>query len=101
MRSRYTAFVKRQWNYLASTMNGEAAQEFDMAAARKDALVTQWLQLEVLHAEETGDTAIVEFKAHFRYKKQLAVLREVSHFAKIDGQWFYVSGVPVQNRIEG
>ena len=92
MRSRYTAFAKRKFAYLVKTMRGEAAQAFNLSAAQRDAPFTQWLKLEVLHSETHENTGLVEFKAHFRFHKKPGVLHELSHFARIEGEWFYVNG---------
>ncbi len=92
MRSRYTAFAKRKFAYLVKTMRGEAARAFDITAVRRDAPLIQWLKLEVIRAEEQGDSGVVEFKAHFRYHNKPSVLHEVSRFEKVQGHWFYVSG---------
>ncbi len=90
MRSRYTAFAKRKFAYLAKTIRGPAAKEFDISAARRDAPLIKWLKLEVLRAEEAGDQGLVEFNAHFRFQGKISMMHEVSHFQKIDGEWFYV-----------
>ena len=93
MRSRYTAFVKRKFSYLMKTMQGEAAKSFDIAAVRRDAPLIQWLKLEVIRADTQDDLGVVEFKAYFRYRNAQSVLHEVSQFAKVAGEWFYISGI--------
>ena len=92
MRSRYSAFAKRKFAYLAKTMKGEAAKVFDISAARSDAPLIQWLKLEVIRSEEQGDAGLVEFKAHFKYRNKSGILHEVSRFKKDDGAWFYIRG---------
>ncbi len=90
MRSRYTAFAKRKFAYLAKTVSGPAAREFDISAVRHDAPLIKWLKLEVLRAEEAGDQGLVEFNAHFRFQGKVSMMHEISRFEKSNGEWFYV-----------
>lgn len=90
MRSRYTAFAKRKFAYLAKTISGPAAKEFDISAARRDAPLIKWLKLEVLRTEAAGDQGLVEFNAYFRFQNKVSMMHEVSRFEKSDGEWFYV-----------
>lgn len=90
MRSRYTAFAKRKFAYLVATMRREAAAQFDLAAARREAPWIHWTKLEVVRAEAQGDSGVVEFNAHCRFNNKASVLHEISRFEKIDGVWFYV-----------
>ena len=90
MRSRYTAFAKRKFAYLAKTISGSAAKEFDISAARRDAPLIKWMKLDVIHSEETGNQGLVEFNAHFRFQAKVSMMHELSHFERIEGDWFYV-----------
>ncbi|WP_078960512.1 MULTISPECIES: YchJ family protein [unclassified Streptomyces] len=86
MRSRYSAFVKRDEPYLLRTWHPRtrpARVEFDPGM--------RWTGLEIL---ETGDgTAFhtigtVTFRASYRG----GCLRERSRFERVDGAWVYVDG---------
>jgi SEC-C motif-containing protein len=93
MRSRYTAFSKHQFSYLAKTMSGEAAKAFNLVAAKQAAPFMQWTKLEVIRTQEQGDIGVVEFAAHFRDNNQDGIIHEVSQFQKVEGQWFYIDGL--------
>lgn len=95
MRSRYSAFAKRKFAYLAKTMAGSAAAAFNLQQAQTDAADLKWLKLEVLNSKTQGSIGTVEFKAHFRFKGQSGVIHELSQFDKIDSKWFYVDQLPL------
>jgi len=82
MRSRYEAFIKRDWDYIANTSTCQKLQEL------KNSPKVAWLKLEVLNAHDD----IVEFKAYYIDESTINVLHEKSKFVKIDGMWKYDSG---------
>ena len=88
MRSRYSAFVCEQANYLLATWHSStrpASLDFDAGA--------KWLGLEVREHTVTGaDTAEVEFVARYRVAGQAVRMHERSRFVREDGRWFYVDG---------
>jgi SEC-C motif-containing protein len=88
MRSRYSAFVHEQANYLLATWHSStrpASLDFDAGA--------KWLGLEVREHKRTGaDTAEVEFVARCRVASAAVRLHERSRFVREDGRWFYVDG---------
>ena len=89
MRSRYTAFVCAQADYLRATWHAStrpATLDFDAGA--------RWLGLDVRGHRPTGpEHAEVEFVARYRVGGGSAVrLHERSRFVRIDGRWLYVDG---------
>lgn len=88
MRSRYTAFVTGQRDYLLATWHAStrpATLELDAAA--------RWLGLEVRGHRSTGEqTAEVEFVARYRLAGRAVRLHETSRFVCEAGRWFYVDG---------
>lgn len=87
MRSRYSAFVQRDWAYLNRTQvqqdNGPPTPDME------------WLGLDVLvcHAGGPDDTeGTVEFVARYSHEGRPGSLHEISHFHKENDQWLYVSG---------
>jgi SEC-C motif-containing protein len=89
MRSRYSAFVLCNEQYLLATWHMTTrpnAVPFD--AGQK------WLGLSIVDTRVTGDaTAEVEFIARSRVSNAPAVrLHERSRFVREDGRWFYVDG---------
>ena len=89
MRSRYSAFVLGDVDYLlatwhVSTRPGELTLEPGV----------RWLGLEVRSQGLTGpDTAEVEFVARSRLAGRGNRLHERSRFVREAGRWFYVDGV--------
>lgn len=88
MRSRYSAFVQQQRDYLLATWH--AAQrppqlEFEPGA--------RWLGLEVRrHRALDAAHAEVEFVARYRVGGRAVRLHETSRFVREGGRWFYVDG---------
>lgn len=91
MRSRYSAYVRGDVDYLLATWHASTRPEMlDFS----DAAATHWLGLEVKrHQQHDADHATVEFAARYRVGGRSAVrLRELSRFVREDGRWFYVDG---------
>lgn len=89
MRSRYTAFVRRERDYLLATWHPDTRPS---ELSLEDDL--RWLGLEVRrHQTLPDDRAEVEFVARARPRSGAAVrLHERSRFLKGGGRWFYVDG---------
>lgn len=91
MRSRYSAYVTGDVDYLLATWHaGTRPEQLDLG----DATATRWLGLDVRRHETRGaDSAIVEFIARYKVGGASAVrLHEVSRFVREGGRWFYVDG---------
>ncbi|MGJ0509989.1 MAG: YchJ family protein [Methylocystis sp.] len=92
MRSRYTAFVRGDIDYLETTLAPGTRDDFDKKAITHWARQSQWLGLELVSTEEgrEGDDAgYVEFIAHFDHEGESYAHRERSLFRKIDGRWYF------------
>ena len=71
MRSRYTAYTLAKMDYIAKTMRGLAAENFDRQSAKHWAKQSQWQSLEVVSTQQTTpDEGFVEFKAYYIQKKK-------------------------------
>ena len=93
MRSRYSAFVTGNADYLRATWHPDTRPDelgLDAPGAQK----TMWLGLTVKSHRVTGpETAEVEFVARYRVGGGSAVrLHERSRFVRVDGRWLYVDG---------
>ena len=88
MRSRYTAFVRENAEYLQATWHlSERPAELDFDPDCK------WLGLDVKQFQSTGaDAAQVEFVARYRVAGRAVRLHERSRFVREDGRWYYVDG---------
>lgn len=92
MRSRYSAFVKKEFDYLEETLDPQTHLDFDNSANRSWAESVELFQLDILKAEENGTKAVVEFKAHFRQDGKEQIHHEVSRFRKQAGVWYFREG---------
>lgn len=92
MRSRYSAYVLAQADYLLHTWH-TSTRPAQLELPGADAL--KWLGLKVLRCE-AGDAddreAIVEFVARYQMNGRAGRLHETSRFRRDGGQWFYVGG---------
>ncbi|QGM97900.1 YchJ family protein [Methylocystis parvus] len=92
MRSRYTAFVRNDIDYLEETLAPGTRHDFDRKSITHWAKQSQWLGLEILSTENGGedeDSGYVEFVASFVSEGQRYDHRERSLFNKIDGRWYF------------
>ena len=105
MRSRYTAYVLKDINYIEKTASGKALETMDKQATVRDRFdCCEWTKLEIIDVSEVTSnsiTGIVEFKAHYSQNGITAcILHERSKFQRIDSKWFYISGVQKNTHIE-
>lgn len=95
MRSRYSAFVEGNIDYIEATHASDVRDDFNRSAAEDMAASVQWMGLEI---HETGgggaedDAGTVEFAASFKKDGELQVHHEQSMFRREDGRWVYVDG---------
>jgi len=90
MRSRYSAFVTENADYLQATWHPETRPSRVRFNPEQ-----RWLGLSIKHCEagqaaDTGGT--VEFVARFKIHGKGHRLHETSRFEKIDGRWYYRDG---------
>lgn len=97
MRSRYTAYVKHNLDYLQTSWHHSTRPENGVAS---DLGVTQWSQLYIIEAIQgrvQDNSGTVEFVAYFLNNKNNAKMHEISHFIKQHNKWFYVDGEIIEN----
>lgn len=94
MRSRYSAYVAGNADYLLATWHPDTRPE-TLSLADPPGQRTQWLGLEVKRHRATGeDTAEVEFVARYRIGGGSAVrMAEHSRFVRLDGRWYYLDAL--------
>lgn len=89
MRSRYTAFVLDELDYLLETWHAGTRPP----SLEGNAPGVTWLGLQVRnHQTQSTDHATVEFVARSRHHGRASRLHEISRFVREDGRWFYVDG---------
>lgn len=93
MRSRYTAFVLHQVDYLVKTMRGEPLKTFNPADTLTWLQEVTWVGLTVINTKQKTPTlGYVSFDAQYQCRGALSHICEKSEFHRIDHQWFYVGG---------
>ena len=92
MRSRYSAYVLRNAEYLQQTWDSTKRPE----AIDFSRETITWLRLEITDEKKGSakDTkGVVTFKAFYSQDGEDCVMNEISRFTKKAGQWFYLDGV--------
>ena len=92
MRSRYTAYVQANENYLLDSWHvSTRPASLNLSESQPD----QWLGLKIIrtHAGAQQDAqGTVEFVARYKVKGKAGRVHEVSEFMHEAGRWFYVKG---------
>lgn len=89
MRSRYSAYVLEQADYLRDTWHPSTRP----AEALRFGDGLRWLGLDVRrHVQTDADHAVVEFVARSKQGGRAARLHETSRFVREGSHWFYVDG---------
>ena len=95
MRSRYTAFVKREMAHLEATLAPEKQDEFDRAEVEASAgqLTGQGLEVRAVSGGQEDDEAgTVEYVAHFKVNGRPHAHHELASFRRENGLWVYADG---------
>jgi len=93
MRSRYSAFVLANGDYLMATHHKSTRPTKDKKAIVKWAKSVQWIKLEVSDTSKGSKDDIegtVTFNAYFFENGNVDVIHEKSAFVKENEQWFYL-----------
>ncbi|WP_054180842.1 YchJ family protein [Trabulsiella odontotermitis] len=94
MRSRYTAFVMKDVDYLLKTWHPSCQAAHFRGDIEHGFTGTEWLGLTVF-ATEPGNhenEGFVSFVARFREHNKTGAIIERSRFLKENGQWYYIDG---------
>jgi len=92
MRSRFTAYVEKNWNYLIQTTCADERAGKSAEALAESNQDTEWLRLEIMGSEQGGvedQEGEVSFAAYYQDAEGEKVLRETSKFFREDGRWRY------------
>ncbi len=95
MRSRYTAYVQGDVDYIIETHDPQTVEGTDRQSAQEWSQGAQWLGLQVLGTERGGaddDDGVVEFIARYATGGSVQAHHERSRFRKERGRWLYVDG---------
>jgi SEC-C motif-containing protein len=90
MRSRYSAYVEEQADYLLGSWHADTRpSRISFQPGQK------WLGLKIKHTEAgtaEDQWGKVEFLARFKIDGKGRRLHEISRFEQIDGRWYYLDG---------
>ena len=95
MRSRYSAFVEKNYDYLKQTHDPQTFDLSTMQANINWAKSVKFTKLEIISTKEDPDHAVVEFIAHYvdRNSGYGHQHHEVSEVRKIKDRWVYTTGM--------
>lgn len=97
MRSRYSAYVVVNGEYLIKTTYPSKRKEYNKDDLEEWGKTNEWLKLEIT---DTPTPNIVAFKAFYRDIDGVIQLHyERSVFQKLNNKWYYVSGTFVDDQI--
>jgi SEC-C motif-containing protein len=97
MRSRYSAYVVKNIDYIDATQFSDDKEVFNKEEALKWADSSEWMGLEIKKTqkgEPNDSTGVVEFVAHYKDKASGTELHhhETSLFNKQNGEWKFKEG---------
>lgn len=93
MRSRYSAFVLANGDYLMQTHHKTTRPLKEKKAIVKWAKSVNWIKLEILNTSQgkpNDKTGTVTFNAYFYENGKVDIIHENSAFIQQDQQWFYL-----------
>ncbi|WP_299098034.1 YchJ family metal-binding protein [uncultured Winogradskyella sp.] len=93
MRSRYSAFVLANGDYLMATHHQSTRPIKEKKAIVKWAKSVQWIRLEILETSEgtkNDVNGIVTFNAYFFENGKVDVIHEKSTFVTENNRWYYL-----------
>ncbi|MCX7025282.1 MAG: YchJ family protein [Spirochaetes bacterium] len=102
MRSRYSAYVKGEIDYIVNTCVVDEEHGIDEDTTRRWSETSRWLGLRILGKAggEPGDsTGTVEFAATYEMDGLREEHHEIASFVRKDGSWLYDSGDVVPTTI--
>lgn len=92
MRSRYSAYVIADMDYITNTMQGPAAINFNANEAFTWTTSITWIGLTVVKTKTLGNKGWVEFIASYLTAGKTQQIHELSEFHRINGRWYYIDG---------
>lgn len=92
MRSRYSAFVCKEYAYLQKTTT-VATPLHELQNTCENVVYNKLELISTKAGKEKDKKGKVEFKAYYTFNNEEHILHEISSFKKVNGEWMYVSGV--------
>ncbi len=101
MRSRYSAYVKKELAWLRDSLHPGHRASFDETGSRAWAERAEWHGLEILKTVKGGpddQEGTVEFVASFTEGGARQQHHELSSFGRAGGAWYFMTGKPLPPR---
>ncbi|MBX3016557.1 MAG: hypothetical protein KF767_01610 [Bdellovibrionaceae bacterium] len=104
MRSRYSAFVHKDIDYLYESLDPQARHDWDPKSTEEWANNAEFTGLEIIKATDEGNKGSVEFKARFKMPTEPGgapvehVHHEISKFRKQGGVWYFRDGRVIEEK---
>jgi SEC-C motif domain protein len=95
MRSRYTAFVKSEIDYLKNSLHPDHRDDFDPVSTRDLADNSEWINLQIINTSGGGkddQEGTVEFIVTFSRQGVTYKHHELAQFNRHNGTWYYTDG---------
>ncbi len=95
MRSRYTAHVKTEVDYIYETTHPTQRKNCNRDSVAAWSKKSEWQGLEVLKTEAGGaedQSGTVEFIARYREKGKAVRHHEIAEFSRNEGRWYFKDG---------
>jgi SEC-C motif-containing protein len=95
MRSRYSAFVEGDIDYIMDTHDPDTRDQLDREGTAQWAKESEWLGLEITEVEKgqpEDNFGRVDFCATYKLRGATVQHRESATFRKQDGTWWFVDG---------
>ena len=92
MRSRYSAFVKKEIDYIVETHHPDTRSSVDKEEISKWSKNSEWKGLEILGTREGGESdneGLVDFVASYEVDGDAVQHKERSLFKKHEGKWYF------------
>ena len=95
MRSRYSAYVEHEIDYIINTCVNRGDEDIDFNSTRDWSEKSKWLGLKIISSEKGGisdSKGKVEFEAIYERDGLKEIHHEVAKFKKVKEEWLYEEG---------
>jgi SEC-C motif-containing protein len=95
MRSRYSAYVKKEISYILTSLHPEHRADYDEKSSRTWAERAQWHGIRILNTTKGGagdSEGQVEFTVSYTENGMKQEHHELSSFKKEGGAWYFTTG---------
>jgi len=95
MRSRYSAYVEHEIDYIINTCEQRDNKDIDYKSTRDWSEQSTWLGLKIISVEKGGscdNEGVVEFEAVYERGGFKDIHHETAKFKKENDEWLYIDG---------